>query len=106
MDGTFIPKDVPNDISLAIEAVTKVFENALASGKHQPGGWRKLGLDGNLEHFREHETTILNPIYYNEAPILKALSEEDDLVNLCCRALMLLQLCEEARRDALSNSKV
>src|SRR5216684_2842579 len=89
MDGTFRAADVPEDILDAIKCVTKVFDEALASGKHKPGDWRELGDDGVWEHFFLHEVALLKRRFPDN---------DDHLANLCCRALMLLQLREEARR--------
>ncbi len=84
MDGTFRAADVPEDILDAIKCVTKVFDEALTSGKHKPGDWRKGGANDNWNHFVNH-------LSHTE-------EDEDHLANLCCRALMLLQLREEAKR--------
>ncbi len=89
MDGTFRAADVPEDILDAIKCVTKVFDDALVSGKHKPGDWRELGENGGWEHFFAHQFVLLRRLPPNG---------EDHLANLCCRALMLLQLREEARR--------
>ncbi len=91
MDGIFRAADVPEDILDAIKCVTKVFDEALASGKHKPGDWRALGSTGNLDHHDIHRANI-------EDFGIEDDKREDDLACMCCRALMLLQLREEARR--------
>lgn len=93
-DGIFRATEVPEDILLAIETVTGIFDAALASGKHQPGDWRKLGLVGNRKHFADHWDCYLSEVEGDD---------EDHLANLCCRALLLLQLRQEARH-ALPNN--
>ena len=97
MDGVFIAADIPEDIKDAIACVTKVFEQALASGKHQPGDWRQLTFEGLFEHFEVHvemmPSTLEDALFFDD---------KDDLENAACRVLMLLQLREEARR-ALPN---
>lgn len=83
MDGTFRRAVVPDDIYDAITCVTSVFDAALTSGKHEPGDWRKLTEVELWQKFDMHYQFSSDT--------------EDDLANLCCRALMLLQLREESK---------
>jgi hypothetical protein len=110
MDGTFVPLDVPGDIKLAIQCVTKVFEQALASGRHQPGDWRQLTLDQIFNKLWNHLDEDIFQVYgpWNDKPQWdKPIPAhlEDDLANGACRILMLLQLREEARNALPSLSK-
>jgi hypothetical protein len=86
MDGTFRAADIPEDILDAIRCVTKVFDEALASGRHKPGDWRLLDVQSLWTKLNDHGIQL----YWND--------DEDHLANFCCRALMLLQLREEKRK--------
>lgn len=73
---------VPN----ALIEVSKVCENALASGHHQPDDW-KNSITDNLLHGFDHLILVESLDGSN-----KFSSSESHLVNACCRLLMALQL--------------
>ena len=92
-DGHFISVPVPSDIELALDKIASVFRDAIASGKHQPGDWRKQGEAGNWQHLEDHFFSV----YAENEEWYVASDVDDHLANLCCRALLLLQLREEQR---------
>lgn len=89
-DGKTVMCPVPGDINKAIQTITGVFLQSLASGKHTAGDWRLAGWEGNFEHFTEHVAQFIKNGEFAE------IDSEDHLANAACRLLLLLQLREEA----------
>ena len=99
-DGNILLTNIefPSDIQLALAYVTKVFREARESGKHQSGDWRKQGFEGNYNHFLAHADVLDDEGTYEAMVHPERFGDgEDHLANLCCRALLLLQLREEQR---------
>jgi len=71
----------------ALACVDAVCRGSLESGRHKPGDWKDQGIDGNLDHLFAHfeNVGIDGQNVWPDA-------SEDHLTNLCCRALMALQL--------------
>jgi hypothetical protein len=82
------------------EAINKIWDvctNALSSGHHFPDDWKSLGVFGNLDHLYAH----LGGMDSNSGQNLRPDESEDHLINICCRALMALQLrIEQEKKNA------
>jgi hypothetical protein len=94
-DGDQVKILVPFDIVNAIEKVRQIFQEAILSGKHKSGDWRALGIEGNATHLKEHWIRVMTDDVF-----IESVDDGDDhLANLCCRALMLLQLREDGSEE-------
>jgi hypothetical protein len=96
-DGNFINQVIPEDIALAIECVKNVFLDALTSGRHERGDWRKQSDLQICHKLDRHLTNYMNGVDF---------PPDDELANACCRILMLLQLRQEARLNEKVQSKI
>jgi hypothetical protein len=101
-DGNFINQVIPEDISLAIECVKNVFLDALTSGRHERGDWRKQELAQHCSRAVIHESQF----YYNTGENISKSDDDDNLANACCRLLLALQLRQEARLNEKVQSKI
>jgi len=91
-DGNFINQLVPEDISLAIECVKNVFMDALTSGRHERGDWRKFDIAEQCSKAQRH----LDLTSFFDGRVTFPNSSEDDLANAACRILLALQLRQES----------
>lgn len=74
----------------ALKKVNEILDNATMSGKHKPFDWKELGITGNLERLNVHKHKWM----------WESVSEDDDLANMVCRALFILQLREELKHQS------
>ena len=81
-------KLIDNMVPDALVAVEKVCQGALLSGAHKPDDWREQGIEGCLTHMFLHSDFV----NIESGENLSKAADEDHLTNLCCRALMALQL--------------
>jgi hypothetical protein len=86
-DLPIVIREIIKNCPLALQKVDSVLAEAIDSGKHKPFDWKKLGIDGNLNHLDWHRTDL------RENDI-----SEDHLANIACRALFALQLREEQKK--------
>jgi|HubBroStandDraft_3_1064219.scaffolds.fasta_scaffold288360_1 hypothetical protein len=77
-----------------IELLNRLCSDALRTGKHQPDDWRLLGVEGNMNHMIAHFGGIEMRTGQNVGQ-----TDERHLLNLACRALMVIQLQEEEKQN-------
>ena len=92
-------KLIDNMFTDAFVEIARVCSNALTSGHHMPDDWKQLTIAEQFDHLIAH----LGGLNTIDGQNIRPDASEDHLTNLCCRALMALQLRIEGEKNAQRN---